>query len=123
MAASAEVTTLTVLVIPLTVQWWSVWYPGSEPGGGSYIAQRMLAAKTERDAMAGTLFFNAADYLGAEGLYRGGRYVMHQTLTGAVFESDRMDFPPGSLIGGARADNYRSLFFQARGIFSGWNSP
>jgi Na+/proline symporter len=54
--------TLTVLVIPLTVQWWSVWYPGSEPGGGSYIAQRMLAAKTERDAMAGTLFFNAAHY-------------------------------------------------------------
>jgi Na+/proline symporter len=54
--------TLTVLVIPLTVQWWSVWYPGSEPGGGSYIAQRMLAAKSERDAMAGTLFFNAAHY-------------------------------------------------------------
>ncbi len=45
--------TLTVLIIPLTVQWWSVWYPGSEPGGGSYVAQRMLAARTERDALAG----------------------------------------------------------------------
>ena len=54
--------TLSLLVIPLTVQWWSVWYPGSEPGGGSYIAQRMLAAKSERDAVAGTLFFNVAHY-------------------------------------------------------------
>ncbi|HEX5476100.1 MAG TPA: sodium:solute symporter family protein [Vicinamibacterales bacterium] len=54
--------TLTVLIIPLTVQWWSVWYPGSEPGGGSYIAQRMLAARTERDAVGGTLFFNVAHY-------------------------------------------------------------
>jgi solute:Na+ symporter, SSS family len=54
--------TLSVLVIPLTVQWWSVWYPGAEPGGGSYIAQRMLASKSERDALAGTLFFNVAHY-------------------------------------------------------------
>jgi len=54
--------TLTVLVIPLTVQWWSVWYPGAEPGGGSYIAQRMLAARSERDALTGTLFFNVAHY-------------------------------------------------------------
>jgi Na+/proline symporter len=54
--------TLSVLVIPLTVQWWSVWYPGAEPGGGSYIAQRMLAAKSENDALAGTLFFNFAHY-------------------------------------------------------------
>jgi len=53
---------LTVLIIPLAVQWWSVWYPGAEPGGGSYIAQRMLAAKSERGALAGTLFFNAAHY-------------------------------------------------------------
>ncbi|MEO5798138.1 MAG: sodium:solute symporter family protein, partial [Gemmatimonadales bacterium] len=54
--------TLSLFVIPLTVQWWSVWYPGAEPGGGSYIAQRMLAAKSERDALAGTLFFNVAHY-------------------------------------------------------------
>jgi SSS family solute:Na+ symporter len=54
--------TFAVLVIPLTVQWWSVWYPGAEPGGGSYIAQRMLAAKTERDALAGTLLFNVMHY-------------------------------------------------------------
>lgn len=54
--------TFTVLVMPLAVQWWAVWYPGSEPGGGSYVAQRMLAAKTERDAFYGTLLFNVAHY-------------------------------------------------------------
>ncbi len=54
--------TLTVLIVPLTIQWWSVWYPGAEPGGGSYIAQRMLAAKSENDALAGTLLFNFAHY-------------------------------------------------------------
>src|SRR5215216_6048645 len=53
---------LSVFIIPLTIQWWSVWYPGAEPGGGSYIAQRMLAARTEKDAFAGTLLFNAAHY-------------------------------------------------------------
>jgi solute:Na+ symporter, SSS family len=55
-------TALAVLIIPLTVQWWSVWYPGAEPGGGSYIAQRMLAARSEKDALGGTLFFNFAHY-------------------------------------------------------------
>jgi Na+/proline symporter len=54
--------TLSLFVIPLTLQWWSVWYPGAEPGGGSYIAQRMLAARSEKDALAGTLFFNVAHY-------------------------------------------------------------
>ena len=53
---------LTIMIIPLTVQWWSVWYPGAEPGGGSYIAQRMLASKSEADALKGTLFFNFAHY-------------------------------------------------------------
>jgi solute:Na+ symporter, SSS family len=51
-----------VFIVPLAVQWWSTWYPGSEPGGGSYVAQRMLAARSERDAMAGTLFFTVAHY-------------------------------------------------------------
>ena len=49
-------------VIPLAVQWWSVWYPGSEPGGGGYIAQRMLAAKSELHATGATLLFNVAHY-------------------------------------------------------------
>jgi solute:Na+ symporter, SSS family len=52
----------TVFVIPITIQWWSVWYPGAEPGGGSYIAQRMLASKTEKDAVVGTLLFNVMHY-------------------------------------------------------------
>ena len=54
--------TVAVLILPLTISWWSVWYPGSEPGGGSYIAQRILASKSERDALGGTLFFNLAHY-------------------------------------------------------------
>jgi len=53
---------ITLLVIPLAVQWWSVWYPGAEPGGGGYIAQRMLAARSESEATAATLLFNAAHY-------------------------------------------------------------
>src|SRR5512132_139807 len=53
---------LAVFVLPLTVQWWSVWYPGAEPGGGSYIAQRMLASKSEKDAVVGTLLFNVMHY-------------------------------------------------------------
>jgi len=53
---------VSLLIVPLAVQWWAVWYPGAEPGGGSYIAQRMLAAKSEGDALRGTLFFNAAHY-------------------------------------------------------------
>jgi Na+/proline symporter len=55
-------TLVTVLIMPLAVQWWSVWYPGAEPGGGGYIAQRMLAAKDERHATGATLLFNAAHY-------------------------------------------------------------
>lgn len=53
---------MTVFVIPLAVQWWSVWYPGAEPGGGGYIAQRMLAAKNEKHAMGATFLFNITHY-------------------------------------------------------------
>ncbi len=53
---------LSVLIIPIAVQWWSVWYPGAEPGGGGYLAQRMLAAKNEQHATGATLFFNSAHY-------------------------------------------------------------
>ena len=48
--------------IPLAVQWWAVWYPGAEPGGGGYIAQRMLSAKDEKSAVYSTLLFNVAHY-------------------------------------------------------------
>ncbi len=53
---------ITLLVIPLAVQWWSSWYPGSEPGGGGYIAQRMLAAKDENHAIGSTFFYNIMHY-------------------------------------------------------------
>ncbi len=53
---------LPFLILPLAVQWWSVWYPGAEPGGGGYIAQRMLSAKTETHAITATLFFNFVHY-------------------------------------------------------------
>jgi len=54
---------MAVFIIPITVQWWASWYPGAEPGGGSYIAQRMLASKSEKDALGSTLFFNVAHYV------------------------------------------------------------
>lgn len=52
----------TIFIIPLAVQWWASYYPGAEPGGGGYIAQRMLAAKNERHAVGATLLFNIAHY-------------------------------------------------------------
>ena len=51
-----------IFIIPLAVQWWSAWYPGAEPGGGGYIAQRMLAAKNENHAIGATFFFNIMHY-------------------------------------------------------------
>ena len=54
---------VTVFIMPIAVQWWAVWYPGAEPGGGSYIAQRMLASKSEKDALGAVLFFNLAHYV------------------------------------------------------------
>jgi SSS family solute:Na+ symporter len=54
---------VAVFIMPITVQWWSVWYPGAEPGGGSYIAQRMLASRSEKDSLGAVLFFNVAHYV------------------------------------------------------------
>lgn len=53
---------IPLLIIPIAVQWWAVWYPGAEPGGGGYIAQRMLAAKDEKNAIGATLLFNFMHY-------------------------------------------------------------
>ncbi len=54
---------IAIFIMPLAVQWWAVWYPGAEPGGGSYIAQRMLASKSEKDSLGAVLFFNIAHYV------------------------------------------------------------
>ena len=53
---------IAVFIIPVAVQWWNVWYSGSEPGGGGYIVQRMLTAKSPKHAVGGTLFFNVLNY-------------------------------------------------------------
>ena len=55
-------TAAAVFIIPISVQWWSTWYPGAEPGGGGYMAQRMLAARDEKEAMGATLWFSIAHY-------------------------------------------------------------
>jgi SSS family solute:Na+ symporter len=55
-------TATAVFIVPIAVQWWSTWYPGSEPGGGGYAAQRMLAARDESHALKATLWFNVAHY-------------------------------------------------------------
>jgi Na+/proline symporter len=54
---------VAVFIMPVAVQWWATWYPGAEPGGGSYIAQRMLASKSEKDSLGAVLFFNVAHYV------------------------------------------------------------
>ena len=54
---------IAVFILPIAVQWWAVWYPGAEPGGGSYIAQRMLSSKSEKDSLGAVLFFNVAHYV------------------------------------------------------------
>ncbi len=56
-------TLLVMFVLPLAVQWWNVWKAGSEPGGGGYIVQRMLTAKSETHALGGTLFFNVLNWV------------------------------------------------------------
>ena len=53
---------LLTLGVYLSVQWWAAWYPGAEPGGGGYIAQRIFSARSERDGVLATLFFQIAHY-------------------------------------------------------------
>lgn len=54
---------LMIFIMPIAISWWAGWYPGAEPGGGSYIAQRMLASKSEKDSLGAVLFFNLAHYV------------------------------------------------------------
>ena len=53
---------VSVFVIPVAIQWWNVWYPGSEPGGGGYIVQRMLSAKSENHCVAGSVLYQVMNY-------------------------------------------------------------
>ena len=60
--ADAKNGVIALFILPLAVQWWAAWYPGAEPGGGGYLAQRMLAAKNEKHAVGATLFFQVCHY-------------------------------------------------------------
>ncbi len=53
---------IPVFLIPIALQWWAAYYPGAEPGGGGYLAQRMLSARNEREAASATLLFNVLHY-------------------------------------------------------------
>ena len=56
-------TLIVVFIIPIAIQWWNVWYPGSEPGGGGYIVHRMLTARNENHCQAGTILFLVMNYV------------------------------------------------------------
>ena len=82
---------ISLLIIPIAVQWWAAYYPGAEPGGGGYIAQRMLAAKDEKNAVGATLFFNIAHYA-----LRPWPWILIALASLVVFpdlESIRLAFP------------------------------
>ena len=53
---------VAAFIIPIAVQWWNVWYPGREPGGGGYIVQRMLSAKSENDCVGGSILYQVVNY-------------------------------------------------------------
>ncbi|HET9029224.1 MAG TPA: sodium:solute symporter family protein [Candidatus Aquilonibacter sp.] len=122
-------TTLAIFVIPLTVQWWSVWYPGSEPGGGSYVAQRMLAAKTENDSLFGTLAFAVMHYA-----LRPWPWIIVAFASTIVYPSltdihARFPYVPQSLIGNDIAYPAMLVFLPAgfaglmvAGIFAAYRS-
>ena len=54
--------TVASFIAYIGIQWWASWYPGAEPGGGGYIAQRMMSAKDEKHSLFATLFFNIAHF-------------------------------------------------------------
>ncbi len=122
-------TALAIFIIPLTVQWWSVWYPGAEPGGGSYVAQRMLAARTESDALFGTFAFQVMHYA-----LRPWPWIVVALASTIVFPSlhdiqHRFPDVPPSLIGNDIAYPAMLVFlpagfagFMVAGIFAAYRS-
>ncbi len=122
-------TALGIFVIPITVLWWSVWYPGAEPGGGSYVAQRMLAARTESDAMFGTFAFQVMHYA-----LRPWPWIvvaLASTIVYPTLHDIQLQFPglPSSLIGNDIAYPAMLIFlpsgfagFMVAGIFAAYRS-
>jgi Na+/proline symporter len=123
---------IILFIIPLAVQWWSVWYPGAEPGGGGYIVQRMLSAKDEKNAVGATLFFNIAHYA-----LRPWPWILIALASLVMFPMDapqqrqdaaaalklpeitaivkRMEANPGS-VSQEEKDKVQNLRFQANGL-------
>jgi Na+/proline symporter len=77
---------MTIFILPIAIQWWSVWYPGAEPGGGGYIAQRMLSAKDEKNAIGATLLFNFLHYA-----IRPWPWIVVALVSMVAFPFDSMD--------------------------------
>lgn len=75
-----------VLILPIAVQWWNVWYPGAEPGGGGYVAQRMLSAKDEKNAIGATMMFNFLHYA-----VRPWPWILVALISLIVFQTDPKD--------------------------------
>jgi SSS family solute:Na+ symporter len=82
-----------LFILPLAVQWWSVWYPGAEPGGGGYIAQRMLSAKDEKNAVGATLFFNIAHYA-----LRPWPWILIALGSLVIFPMQKFDFEKNNVV-------------------------
>jgi hypothetical protein len=62
LAPAVLMMTVSTFLAFIGIQWWASWYPGAEPGGGGYIAQRMMSAKDEKNSLLATLFFQVAHY-------------------------------------------------------------
>lgn len=77
---------LTILIIPIAVQWWAAYYPGAEPGGGGYLVQKMLAAKDEKNSVGATLFFNVCHYA-----LRPWPWILVALASLIVFPKDNVD--------------------------------
>jgi len=108
-------TLLAVFIIPIAIQWWNVWYPGAEPGGGGYIVHRMLSAKSENHCQAGTILYLFVNYV-----IRPWPWYLAAFATLVIFpdiESLKAMFPhiPENLVKGDLA--YPALF---RFIPPGW---
>ncbi len=84
---------IPLFILPLAVQWWSVWYPGAEPGGGGYIAQRMLSAKDEKNAVGATLFFNIAHYA-----LRPWPWILIALGSLVIFPMQKFDFDKNNVV-------------------------
>ena len=86
-------TAVAVFVMPLAVQWWAVWYPGAEPGGGSYIAQRMLASKSEKDALGCSTLLQHSPLCAASLAVDTGRARFDHCLSATLRHPGRVSEP------------------------------